>query len=249
MLYVAGRSPGSRNCALPRLPEDMSSVAFGESCRLQLRGQPWLWAKPSPHSLLAPCGTDDGADYRTEIVFRQTDFPALAAPICRNQDGRHLVRKATRSHIDLGRYRQVRKPQTAQKTPSVANTSRELAVRNQFFTPRYVVDFLVQNTLGRRLIESDPNSPLLADLLLLVDAPRPGTSAASAWGAVCKSHTPTCPQPISRPAMRRGYVPGPSGNSVQGQAVAHRAEPSEPPSWRTGDRTANGAVREAGTWS
>lgn len=30
-------------------------------------------------------------------------------------------------------------------------TSRELAVRNQFFTPRYVVDFLVQNTLGRRL--------------------------------------------------------------------------------------------------
>jgi hypothetical protein len=27
--------------------------------------------------------------------------------------------------------------------------SRELAVRNQFFTPRYVVEFLVQNTLGR----------------------------------------------------------------------------------------------------
>src|SRR5690606_24708016 len=32
--------------------------------------------------------------------------------------------------------------------------SRELAVRNQFFTPRYVVDFLVQNTLGRRLREA-----------------------------------------------------------------------------------------------
>jgi hypothetical protein len=28
-------------------------------------------------------------------------------------------------------------------------TSRELAVRNQFFTPRYVVEFLVDNTLGR----------------------------------------------------------------------------------------------------
>ena len=49
--------------------------------------------------------------------------------------------------------------------------SRELAVRNQFFTPRYVVDFLVQNTLGRRLIESDPNSPLLDELPLLVDPP------------------------------------------------------------------------------
>ena len=32
--------------------------------------------------------------------------------------------------------------------------SRELAVRNQFFTPGYVVRFLVQNTLGRRLRES-----------------------------------------------------------------------------------------------
>lgn len=30
-------------------------------------------------------------------------------------------------------------------------TSRELAVRNQFFTPRYIVEWLVQNTLGRRL--------------------------------------------------------------------------------------------------
>ena len=50
--------------------------------------------------------------------------------------------------------------------------SRELAVRNQFFTPRYVVDFLVQNTLGRRLIENDPASPLLDQLPLLVDPPK-----------------------------------------------------------------------------
>jgi SAM-dependent methyltransferase len=50
-------------------------------------------------------------------------------------------------------------------------TSRELAVRNQFFTPRYVVDFLVQNTLGRRLIENDPTSPLVGELPLLVDPP------------------------------------------------------------------------------
>lgn len=49
--------------------------------------------------------------------------------------------------------------------------SRELAVRNQFFTPRYVVDFLVQNTLGRRLIESDPTSALVSELPLLVPPP------------------------------------------------------------------------------
>jgi hypothetical protein len=55
--------------------------------------------------------------------------------------------------------------------------SRELAVRNQFFTPRYVVDFLVQNTIGRRLIENDPASPLLGELPMLIDPPtEPGPS-------------------------------------------------------------------------
>ncbi len=49
--------------------------------------------------------------------------------------------------------------------------SRELAVRNQFFTPRYVVDFLVQNSLGRRLLDADRSSPLIDDLPLLVDPP------------------------------------------------------------------------------
>lgn len=41
--------------------------------------------------------------------------------------------------------------------------SRELAVLNQFFTPRYVVDWLVQNTLGRRLREAgyEVDLPLL----------------------------------------------------------------------------------------
>ncbi len=49
--------------------------------------------------------------------------------------------------------------------------SRELAIRNQFFTPRYVVDFLIQNSLGRRLLDADPISPLVDDLPLLVDPP------------------------------------------------------------------------------
>jgi SAM-dependent methyltransferase len=62
------------------------------------------------------------------------------------------------------------------RVASAPRDSRELAVLNQFFTPRYVVDFLVQNTLGRRLIESDPLSPLLDDLPLLVQPPtEPGS--------------------------------------------------------------------------
>lgn len=39
------------------------------------------------------------------------------------------------------------------KESQAPRNSRELAVRNQFFTPRYVVEFLVDNTLGRTWLE------------------------------------------------------------------------------------------------
>ncbi len=58
----------------------------------------------------------------------------------------------------------------AREGPAPRN-SEELAVRNQWFTPRYVVDFLVQNTLGRRLLEANLDSRLRDELLLLVDPP------------------------------------------------------------------------------
>jgi|CXWL01.1.fsa_nt_gi hypothetical protein len=41
--------------------------------------------------------------------------------------------------------------------------SRELAVRNQFFTPRYVVEFLVDNTLGRTWLEMHGDGSALAE--------------------------------------------------------------------------------------
>jgi len=41
--------------------------------------------------------------------------------------------------------------------------SRELAVRNQFFTPRYVVQFLVDNTLGRTWMEMTGGRTRLAE--------------------------------------------------------------------------------------
>ena len=55
--------------------------------------------------------------------------------------------------------------------------SRELAVRNQFFTPRYVVDFLVHNSLGRRLMEANPTSELLQHLPMLIDPPSEGAAS------------------------------------------------------------------------
>lgn len=41
--------------------------------------------------------------------------------------------------------------------------SRELAVRNQFFTPRYVVEFLVDNSLGRLWFEATGGDTVLRD--------------------------------------------------------------------------------------
>ena len=49
--------------------------------------------------------------------------------------------------------------------------SRELAVRNQFFTPRYVVQFLTDNTFGRIWYEMYQGATRLADLEYLVRKP------------------------------------------------------------------------------
>ena len=47
-------------------------------------------------------------------------------------------------------------------SPSPRN-SRELAVRNQFFTPRYVVEFFTDNTLGRIWYEMQQGETILKD--------------------------------------------------------------------------------------
>ena len=49
------------------------------------------------------------------------------------------------------------------KASGAPRNSRELAVRNQFFTPRYVVEFLVDNTLGRMWWEATGGNTELYD--------------------------------------------------------------------------------------
>ncbi len=53
---------------------------------------------------------------------------------------------------------------------SAPRNSRELAVRNQFFTPNYVVEFLVHNGLGAHLAAGFPG--LADELDLLVEVPK-----------------------------------------------------------------------------
>ena len=49
------------------------------------------------------------------------------------------------------------------KASGAPRNSREVAVRNQFFTPRYVVEFLVDNTLARQWIDMSAGRSALAD--------------------------------------------------------------------------------------
>lgn len=53
--------------------------------------------------------------------------------------------------------------QRMRKESSAPRNSRELAVRNQFFTPRYVVEFLTDNTLGRIWFEMCKGETRLKD--------------------------------------------------------------------------------------
>jgi hypothetical protein len=57
------------------------------------------------------------------------------------------------------------------KASAAPRNSRELAVRNQFFTPRYVVAFLTDNTLGRIWYEMRKGDTALRELSLLARRP------------------------------------------------------------------------------
>lgn len=62
-------------------------------------------------------------------------------------------------------YFNSREERGAMRAASAApRNSRELAVRNQFFTPRYVVEFLVDNTLGRIWYEMRKGDTALKDV-------------------------------------------------------------------------------------
>lgn len=60
-------------------------------------------------------------------------------------------------------YNSVEERRQMRAESSAPRNSRELAVRNQFFTPRYVVEFLTDNTLGRIWYEMTQGETSLKD--------------------------------------------------------------------------------------
>jgi hypothetical protein len=89
---------------------------------------------------------------------------------------------------------------------SAPRNSRELAVRNQFFTPRYVVEFLTDNTLGRTWYEMTKGQTVLKEhCRYLVRRPteiflKPGDSAPEeAKSAANLSQEELLQQPVHIP--------------------------------------------------
>lgn len=132
-------------------------------CGDELAGDvPALFDPRNPLLALAP--SPRALDALVDVLADAADAELWEAPDCLGWVYQFFNRKEERDAM-------------REESRSAPRSSRELAVRNQFFTPRYVVDFLVQNTLGRRLLESDPESPLASELHLLVDPPgEPGAS-------------------------------------------------------------------------
>lgn len=84
-------------------------------------------------------------------------------------------------------------------------TSREMAVRNQFFTPRYVVEFLTDNTLGRRWRTlAGPSEALIARCRYLVSDELGALKGGRKPAQPPKRPTPL---PLRRPPRRPAAPP------------------------------------------
>ncbi len=81
------------------------------------------------------------------------------------------------------------------KASQAPRNSRELAVRNQFFTPRYVVEFLVDNTLGRQWFNATGGTTPLRNscqYLLVKPDEKPGASIKLRDPRTLKLLDPAC---------------------------------------------------------
>jgi hypothetical protein len=117
------------------------------------------WAKPAmpTASTCSACSTSSPRTCRAvrPLLAAGPPVPArggAAASAGADQRCRHraAVGRGRNHRLDLPVLQLQGRAQSDARCQSQApRNSRELAVRNQFFTPRYVVEFLVDNTLGR----------------------------------------------------------------------------------------------------
>lgn len=86
----------------------------------------------------------------------------------------------------------------------------EVAVINQFFTPRWVVKYLVDNTLGRLWLEMYPNSDRVrAKCNYLVPQPLPTSEEDDSPKVDDKKFTPNPNSPVNNPQAPAGRQPKP----------------------------------------
>jgi hypothetical protein len=121
----------------PVLPREISEIPIETICSACLMNSPWIW----------PCcltGTPPWAGCSQRNRFFWICLILSMIQIL-NTCGRKMKPSAGFTSISIPK----KNAKKCGMNPQAPRNSRELAVRNQFFTPRYVVEFLTDNTLGR----------------------------------------------------------------------------------------------------
>lgn len=106
-----------------------------------------LFDRSMPESLIFP------SERCLEELFALINDPSLS-PIWKEDEAIGWVYQY---------YNDPKERKRMREASSAPRNSRELAVRNQFFTPRYVVEFLTDNTLGRTWYEMRQGRTRLTD--------------------------------------------------------------------------------------
>ncbi len=106
-----------------------------------------LFALDIPQSLVFP------SELCLEQVLRELNAPELA----------HLWNQDETIGWIYQYFNSKEEREAMREASAAPRNSRELAVRNQFFTPRYVVEFLVDNTLGRIWYEMREGNTALSE--------------------------------------------------------------------------------------
>jgi hypothetical protein len=140
--------PQSRGCQLYKMVADTGLGETGEAYRTYLfsvfdelaQDLPSLFDRYSPQGRLFP--------KPTVLVSGDPQHPGVLELI--NDPEIDVLWDQDETIGWIYQYFNSKEERKAMRDASQApRNSRELAVRNQFFTPRYVVEFLVDNTLGR----------------------------------------------------------------------------------------------------
>ena len=170
----------------------------------------------SRRALRSPLAPGTALSSRTGAA-RASETPQRARP--RNALGRR------RDHrLDLPVLQRSGRAEEDARRSAAPRNSRELAVRNQFFTPRYVVEFLTDNTLGRIWYEMTRGETRLNEQCRYL-VRRPNGNLSQTW----RGRAPPSIAEAGKVCPRKSYSSSPSISPIVRSKTRAKSGCSIPP--------------------